>query len=681
MSPFVKILRLFRLIFFATVLLGGIAVVFFTGVFFLALGDLPRVPEPLSRIIETPPTEIIAATGERVLVIGGRDAVPLNQVSPAFLQAVIATEDHRFWEHHGINKIRLLKAIWVTLFEPGKIQGASTITQQLSKNLFFSFERSYVRKFQELFVALQIEAQFTKREILEAYVNQIAFGVGALGVEQAARTFLGKSAGDLNLAESALLAGLPKSPTRYNPYLHYDRAKTRQRTVLRRMVDVGYISSEQAEEAFLYELKLRPKPAGARSGSYYLDMVIRHLEERYGPEVVYHGGLKITTTLDPHLQSLAVATVQKGLKDLEKNMRLPSTDKAVSSTDVLRPQGALVVIETNTGAVKALVGGRDYFESEYNRAIQNQRLPGSSFKPFLYYAAFEKLNVNPATVFVDQPVLIPIAGAKDWAPQNFERRFEGPVILKKAFSDSINTVAAQLVERIGPQDVIKTARRCGIKSNLAPVYSVALGTSGVSPLEMASSYSVFANGGVYYQPHWISRVEDPYGRVIEEHIVAGEKVLDKTIVYQVVDMMRGVIEEGTGQVIRRLGFDLPAAGKTGTTDEFKDAWFIGFTPNLSTSVWVGFDKNISLRTTYGGGFSGSRAAAPIWAEFMIKATEGDPPREFPIPDDIRFEQVDPTTGCRAGALTQNSVRIALRKGQQVCEKEAVEKAPDVEPIQ
>jgi len=668
-----KILHLFRLFFFLFLLVSGLAAVLLVGVFSLALKDLPRVPEPLSRIIETPPTEIIAATGERVLILGGRETVPLNRVAPGFLQAVIATEDHRFWEHHGINKIRILKAIWVTLFEPGKIQGASTITQQLSKNLFFSFKRSYVRKFQELFVALQIESQYTKREILEAYVNQIPFGVGALGVEQASRTFLDKSAIDLNLAEAALLAGLPKSPTRYNPYLYYERAKKRQRTVLQRMVAAGYVTQEQADNAFAYELVLRQKPAGVRSGSHYLDMVIKYLEERYGPEVVYHGGLKITTTLDSQLQSLTVAALQKGLHDLERDLGVPAGAELPHASETIRPQGAMVVVDTTTGAVKALAGGRDYFESEYNRAIQSNRLPGSGFKPFLYYAAFEKLNLNPAAVIVDKPVVIPVVGAQDWAPQNFEQRFEGPVVLKRAFTRSINTIAAQLVELVGPQEVIKTARRCGIKSDLAPVYSVALGTSGVSPLEMASSFAVFASGGIYYEPYWVSRVEDAYGRVLEEHIVSGKKVLDKSIVYQIVDMMRGVIDEGTGSVIRRMGFEFPAAGKTGTTDGYKDAWFTGFTPTLSASVWVGFDRDISLRSSHGGGFTGSRAAAPIWAEFMRKATEGEPHREFPIPDDIHFEQVDPVSGCRAGAHTQDSIRVALRKGQSVCEEDAVEK--------
>jgi len=676
-----KTMRLLRGVFYGLLLLTGLAALSLVVIFFMAMKDLPRVPEPLSRIIETPPTEIFAASGERLLVIGGRESVPLSRISPFFIQAVIATEDHRFWEHHGINKIRMVKALWVTLFEPGKIQGASTITQQLSKNLFFSFKRSYVRKFQELFVALQIESQYTKREILEAYVNQIPFGVGALGVERAARTFFDKSASDLSLPEAALLAGLPKSPTRYNPFRYYQRSKSRQQTVLQRMVAAGYITREQADKAFAAELHLRSKPADARTGSYFLDMVIRYLEERYGPEVVYHGGLKITTTLDPQLQALAAAAVENGLKRLDRQLGEPGGSGRGEDSEPLRPQGAMVVLDTNTGAARALVGGRDYFESEYNRAIQSHRLPGSGFKPFLYYSAFEKLDLNPATVMVDKPVVIPVVGAKDWSPENFEQRFEGPVVLKRAFTESINTIAAQLVELTGPEEVIKTARRIGIESPLAPVYSVALGTSGVSPLEMASAYAVFAAGGIRHQPFWVYRVEDPYGRVLEEHIVDGKKVLDRSIAYQVLDMMRGVIEEGTGKIIRRMGFDLPAAGKTGTTDGFKDAWFTGFTPALCASVWVGYDREISLRSSRGGGFTGGRAAAPIWADFMIKATEGEAKRDFSIPNDIHFEQIDPVTGCRADLTTHGSERVALRRNQSVCEPQPASAAPveGVEP--
>jgi len=656
--------RLIWLFYFAATVTAVLAVLG-VGLFFFSLKDLPRVPEPLNRIIETPPTEIFAASGERILVLGGREAVPLNRVSPHFIQAVLATEDHRFWEHHGVDKLRTLKALWITLFRPGKIQGASTITQQLAKNLFFSFRRSYMRKFQELMVAFQIESQYSKEEILQAYVNQIPFGVGANGIENAARTFFGKPASDLNLAESALLAGLPKSPTRYNPYLYFDNAKKRQRVVLQRMLAVHAVSPAEFHQASTAELKLNPQPAGARTGSYFLDAVIKQLEERYGAEVVYHGGLKVTTTLNPEMQKWAVEALQNGLEGLDRMMGLDESLGEDLSNGSDKPQGALVAVETNSGAVKALAGGRNYAESEYNRALQNNRLPGSGFKPFLYYAAFENLNLNPASVFVDQPVHIVVKGTRDWRPDNFSRKYEGPMILKKAFIDSVNTIAAQLVEQTGPENVIQAARQAGIESPLDPVFSVALGTSGVSPLEMASAFGTFATGGIRHQPFFIWRVEDSFGRVLEEQFVSGEKILDPATVYQVVDMMKSVIDAGTGSIVRELGFKLPAAGKTGTTNNFMDSWFTGFTPTLAASVWVGFDKGRGLRDTRHVGITGGRGAAPIWTDFMIKATGGEPAREFSIPPNIRFASVDAKTGTAVSYFTEHPMQVALKQGQSI----------------
>lgn len=663
MNHFATRVRRFRIIFYLGLSLTGLGALFVIGLFFIAVRDLPRVPEPLSRIIETPPTEIFAATGERLMIIGGREVIPLNRISPYFIQAVIATEDHRFWEHHGIDKLRTLKALWITLFEPGRIQGASTITQQLAKNLFFSYERTYLRKFRELLVALQIETQYGKREILEAYLNQIPFGVGAYGIEQAAHSFFGKPALELTLAESALLAGLPKSPTRYNPYRYFERAQKRQQLVVARMSTVGYITPEEAEAALQSRLQLIPQAAGAPKSNYYLDLVLRDLEERYGPEVVYHGGLKVSTTLDPQLQSWAIESLQNGLTKLDRLMGISDGNETAETQSLTQPQGALVAVECNSGAVKALLGGRDYSQSEFNRAVENNRLPGSGFKPFLYYAAFEKLGLSPASVFVDKPITIAVAGARDWQPQNFEREHEGPMILKQALVKSINAVAAQLVERTGPDAVIDAARRCGIKSPLTPVYSVALGTSGVSPLEMAAAFSTFATGGVQHEPFWIRRVEDPLGRVLEEHIVRGRRSLDPGIAYQVVDMMRGVLTVGTGKAVRQMGFDLPAAGKTGTSDDFRDSWFTGFTPTLSVSVWVGFDRGIRMRDANGAGITGGRGAAPIWADFMIKATDGEPAREFTVSSDIHFETVDPVSGEIAGQWTRSPVQVALRSSQ------------------
>jgi len=680
MTPAITFMRRLSSLIYLGLLVAGLAAVSAMGIFFMVVSDLPRVPEPLNRIIETPPTEIFAATGERVLLLGGREAVPLNRISPFFIEAVTATEDHRFWEHHGVDKLRTLKALWITLFEPGRIQGASTITQQLAKNLFFSFRRTYMRKIRELLVALQIEARFSKQNILEAYLNQIPFGIGAHGIEQAARFFLGKPALELNLAEAALLAGLPKSPTRYNPYRYFERAKVRQKIVLARMAAAGFITPQQAQEAFQAELNLQPRSVESRSGSYFLDVVLNHLEERYGPDVVYHGGLKVMTTLDSQQQSLAVDSVQSGLAKLDQTLGIADDTENSSINPGLHPQGALVAIQTNSGAVSALVGGRDYSETEYNRAVQNNRLPGSGFKPFVYYTAFEKLGLSPATVVVDKKVTIAVNGAPDWKPRNFSRTYEGPMILKRALLKSVNSIAAQLVERAGPQAVIETARRCGVESPLNPVYSVALGTSGVSPLEMASAFATFATGGIRHQPFLIRRVEDSLGRILEEHIVGGQRVLDAAVTYQVVDMMRGVIDEGTGAVVRRLGFNLPAAGKTGTTDDYRDAWFTGFTPNLSVAVWVGFDRGTGMRDNNNNGITGGKGAAPIWADFMARATAGEPPREFSVPSDIRLEKVNPVSGSVAGAGTQDPMQVALRTGQDTIQaSEIFTKKPENSP--
>jgi 1A family penicillin-binding protein len=663
MTTSIKIVRTLTTLFYLAATVAGLVTLVVVGMIFYLVQDLPRVPEPLSRIIETEPTEIFAATGERIMLMGGREAIPLSRVSPHFIRAILATEDHRFPNHHGVDKLRTLKAMAITLFVPGKIQGASTITQQLAKNLFFSFRRSYKRKLQELMVSLQIESQYSKDDILEAYVNQIPFGVGAYGIENAAQTFFGKPASELNLEESALLAGLPKSPTRYNPYLHFDRAKLRQGIVLLRMASVNFITQQDADIASQAELQLKPLPSRARTGSYYLDAVIKRLEKRYGPEVVFHGGLKVTTTLDPQMQVWAAQSVQAGLQKLDRDMGLSDEFESYDLDTAQLPQGALVAIQANSGAVKALVGGRNYSQSEFNRAVQNNRLPGSGFKPFLYYTAFEKLDVHPATVFVDKPITISPAGAPKWTPKNFSRDYSGPMILKQAFLDSVNTIAAQLVEQTGPEDVIATARRFGITSPLSPVYSVALGTSGVSPLEMASAFATFATGGIRHDPFFIWRVEDAFGRILEEKIVSGERVLDPAIVYQVVDMMRGVVDEGSGSAVRHLGFNLPAAGKTGTTNRYKDAWFTGFTPTLCTSVWVGFDRDIGLRDNRNIGITGGRGAVPVWTDFMKKALADEPAREFSIPSGVRIIKVNAVTGRPDGFFTEKPIQVVLRNGQ------------------
>jgi 1A family penicillin-binding protein len=653
------LIRRFRQVFYGALGLSGIAILVAMGFFFMLLEELPRVPDPLGRIIERPSTEIFAATGERVMVLGGREAIPLNRVSPRFIEAVVAIEDHRFWSHHGVDKIRLTKAFLDGILPGNRMRATSTITQQLAKNLFFSFERSVKRKYLEALVAFQMEARYSKEEILQAYVNQISFGVNASGIEQASRAFFGKAAADLTLAEASLLAGLPRAPSRYNPYQNMDNARNRQHVVLQRMVAVGYITPQEASAAAIESLVLRPRQASA-GGNYFLDEVIRRLEERYGPQVVYNGGLRVTTTLDLQLQRAAAEAVQRGAARLDDEMGLTRADSGISEP---RPQVALAAIDVNSGAIKAVIGGRDYSRSEYNRAVHSRRQPGSGFKPFVYYTALDVLGMTPATMLEDRRTTIRIPGAPDWIPDNFGRVHRGPMILKRALMDSVNSIAAQIVEKSGPGNVIATARKSGVTSPLEQVYSIALGTSGVSPLEMAAAFSVFASGGVRREPFLIWRVEDAYGRALEEHIVSGESILDPGTVFQLVDMMRGTVDQGTAAIIRRMGFMLPAAGKTGTTNDYMDAWFTGFTPGLSVSVWAGFDAGKGLRDRNGTGITGGRAAAPIWADFMIRATGGEPPREFTVPPGIHFEMVDQGTGYLADQGSPNALRVAMKPGQ------------------
>jgi len=633
-------------------------------VFFVAK-DLPKLPSPLNRIIERPQTQIFDSNGQLLVTLGERKAIPLNMVSLNFINAIIAIEDHRFFEHHGINKLRTLKGLYITLFNSGKVQGASTITQQLAKNLFFSFEKSYARKFKELLIAFQIEASNTKEDILQAYINQIHFGAGAQGVEKAANVFFGKSALDLSLSEAALLAGLPKSPTNYNPYWHYERALKRRDLVLKRMALSGFISDLDVRQAMETRPTLFHDQFDSRTGSYFLDALIDGLIQRYGEDVVYHGGIKVFSTIDTRLQSYGQQAIRKGLERLDTMM-------GITAETAERPQGALVAIDTGSGAVKAMVGGRDYYASEFNRAMLSRRQPGSGFKPFLYYAALTQLGFHPGTLMTDKPVRIKVKGAKDWEPGNFEKTFSGDMILKKALTLSVNTIAAQMVGKIGPEPVTQVARACGIKSPLQDVYSVALGTSSVTPFEMASAYTVFATMGILHEPFFFWRVEDAFGRIIFEHIVQEKRILNPGTTYQVVDMMKSVIESGSARSIRNLGFVRPAAGKTGTTDTYNDAWFTGFTPTLCTSVWTGFDKNKRLLDANRVGITGGRGAAPIWADFMIKALESEPERDFTIPDNIRFEAVDAKTGCtpEPGNASVEVLRVPLKPKQFLCrEKE------------
>ena len=614
--------------------------------------DLPQLPDSLEKINLSLPTEIYSSQGNVIKVLGQRHPVSLNEISPRFTEAMIATEDSRFYSHGGVDHIGLTRAMLRNIRNMRISQGGSTITQQLSKNLFFSFERRWVRKIKELMVALQIEATFSKEEILEAYCNQVYFGSGAYGVEDASLVYFGKRAKDLTLLQAAMLAGLPNSPNSANPFNNFERAMKRTRTVLNRMVSSNFIGSLQMEEALETDLELAPQRIQSNPNQYFIQYVISNLEKEYGKEFVHFGGLKIFTTIDTNLQKFAQQAVTTHMKSLDKRMGTREDGETL--------QAAVVSLENKTGAVRVLLGGRDYSQSQFNRAVSNNRMAGSSFKPIVYLTAMENLGISPATVMRDEPVILEISPGKTWEPKNFNDEYFGDLILKRALMKSLNVVSAKLVNDLTPERVIKTARQMGITSPLGENLSLALGATGVSPLEMAGAYSVIANLGILNEPYLIDRIEDFRGNTLYEHFYFGVQRFSQKSIYPLLDMMRGVVEEGTGRVVRRMGFQHPAGGKTGTTNDYKDAWFDGFTKDLSASVWVGYDSNISMVDRNGRGLTGGGASAPIWAYFMKKALSGKSLINFPVPEGILFVEVDSTTGYLSNTSTEKTMKVAVK---------------------
>ena len=624
------------------------------GLYFWLSQDLPQLPNNLQHINLSLPTEIYSSDGERIKILGERHPIVLEDISPFFTKAIIAVEDSRFYRHSGIDHRGLVRALWTNLSQKRIAQGGSTITQQLSKNLFFSFERNWVRKIKELLIAFQLEATFNKDQILQAYCNQIYFGSGAYGVEEAAQVYFRKRAKDLTLLQAALLAGLPNSPNNANPFSHYEKAMKRTEYVLNRMVREHLITTDEKELSLQSNIDLVNPRVDSDPNLYFVDQVLEQIERDYGKEFVHFGGLKILTTLDSHYQKLAFKSARNHLEALE--------GKIVKEPGAAPLQAALVAIENKSGAVRAMLGGRDYSYSQFNRAVSNNRLPGSSFKPFVYFTAMEELGYSPATVVVDEPLTLDIPGTEPWSPQNFDEEFAGKIILKKALMKSINIISAKLLNEVGPEKVIRTARQFGIKSPLGKNLSLALGTSGLSPYEMASAYSVIANLGIYNEPYLIQHIEDFQGNRLYEHYYQGVQQFLPDSLFPLLNMMQGVIDEGTGKVVRRMGFHHPAGGKTGTTNDFKDAWFNAFTKDISASVWVGFDNNEPMRVKPGKGLTGASAAAPIWVFFMQKVLEGKSPVKFPVPDKIKFATVDAQTGYLANEFSLETLEVAVKEG-------------------
>jgi penicillin-binding protein 1A len=465
------------------------------------------------------------------------------------------------------------------------------------------------------------------------YMNQIYFGNGAYGVEAAARTYFGKSVTEISLKDAALLAGLPRAPSTYSPFEHPDAAKRRREVVLRRMVEYGALKDADAKKLARSDLGLIPPERRRTTGQYFLEYVQQTLEAKYGADMVFKGGLNVYTTLNPTMQLVAEQALRDGLKALEgRTARGKATE---------HPEGAIVTIEPQTGYVRAMVGGYDFFRSEFNRAVQARRQPGSAFKPFVYIAALES-GFTPASRVEDAPVSYAVGpNGQAWKPDNYDRKFRGPTTLQQAIEESVNVVTVKLQEQIGLNRTVRVARRFGITSPLDVNLSLALGTSDLTLLELTSAYAALANQGAWLPPTTVRYVTDAQGKLLEEHVAEPRDAVAPEMAYVITHMLRGVVERGTGQAAKVLG--RPIAAKTGTTNDYSNAWFVGFTPRVATGVWVGYDRPRSL----GKDETGSRVAVPIWVSYMAKVL-GDSPREdFPVPDKVVFVPVDldPSNEC------------------------------------
>ncbi len=558
-----------------------------------------------------------------------RKIVKIEEVPKIVDYAFVASEDSRFYQHQGLDIQSIFRALFKN-FEAGHIvQGGSTITQQVAKMMYLSPEKKYIRKLKEVILAYKIDKYLSKDEILNLYLNQIYLGHGTYGIESAALGYFGKTAKELTLPEAALLAGLPKAPNTYSPFLYFDKAKQRQAYVLSRMVEDGYISKEEMEKAYAATLQLRPMKPKDKVAAYFVENVRRYVQEKYGADVLYKEGLSIYTTLNLSAQQEARDAVEKGLTELE--------DRQKYERGLV--QGALFSMDVKTGAIRAMVGGRDFNKSEFNRATQSRRQAGSAFKPLIYTAAFDK-GLNPSTRFVDSPIIIEDPTAEDglWKPRNFDEKFLGPTTMRTALVQSRNIVTIKILQEIGVDYAASYATNMGISSPITRTLSLALGVSGVTLEELVRAYDVLANQGKKVTPYFIKKIVDRTGNVFEETKPQSEQVIDPRIAFMTSYIMRDVVESGTGRRVKSIG--RPVAAKTGTTNDFRDAWFIGFTPSLITGIWVGFDQEISLGKLEVGG----RAAAPIWLYFMEKVLKNTPVETFPTPDGIVFVKVDAKTG-------------------------------------
>lgn len=642
--------------------------------FILCRGDVCPSIEQFDEYRASQPALLYAADGRFIAQVGleRRSVVSLDKIPQHVIDAFVITEDKRFYDHNGIDYFRVMGAVVANIKAGGFEEGFSTITMQLARNIFperLTREKTPIRKLREAKVARQIEKRFSKERILELYLNQISLGAGAYGVESASQRYFGRPVSEITVAEAAMLAALPKAPSRYNPRRFPDRAIQRRNTVLELMRREGALSNADASVAKAYPLRLNRPTRGGETAPYFVEWVRRELEAKFG-ERAYEQGLRVMTSLDLDMQGAAERALERQLRAIESGTAYGAfphdtyeeylAAAASGSADADTPnspylQGAFVAIDPRTGAVRALVGGRDFDDSKFDRATRALRQPGSSFKPIVYATAVH--TGRPPTYFLDdEPIEVPQLDGTVWKPQNYDLQFEGRINMRRALYQSRNLPAIRLTMELGEAGVIDMARRFGLTTRIPPYPSIALGSADVHPIEMIAAYGAFANLGWRVPPTPILRVETLDGKVLFDAEPERVQVLSREEAWIMVDMMKDVVRRGSGwRAVTAAGFDIPSAGKTGTTNDYTDVWYIGYTTDLVAGVWMGFDQPQAIMPNAQGG----RLAAPAWTAFMKEVYQRKPaPPDWPRPSSIIALEIDPATGLRAGpGCYSDSLRV------------------------
>jgi penicillin-binding protein 1A len=631
-------------------LIAGAMVGVAGGSFFALTYDMPQI-RSLENFRPSAVTRIHSADDKLLaeLFVERRMPIGFDQIPKPLIEALLATEDRNFYRHGGVDLKGILRAVFRDILAGEFVEGASTITQQLAKTLFLDPQKTILRKLKEALLSVQLERRYTKNEILALYLNQVYFGSGAYGVSAAAQTFFGKPLDRLTLAECALIAAMPKSPSKFSPLVNLDLARRRRDIVLRQMRETGKISAQAFETAMGEHIAIDKRHEPRLNAPYFIDYIKEILEEQIGPQRIYKGGLTVWTTLSLELQQAAETAVKKGLQEIETRFNKQEADTAPV-------QCGFIALDIPSGGILAMVGSREYKESPYNRAVSAIRQPGSAFKPIVFAAALAQ-GFTQSSRLLDAPVVFKGAqNGTDWRPENYSKTYSGEVSLRKSLAQSKNIPAVRLMEMLGPASVVSFAHALGIDTALKPNLSLALGTSEVRLIDLTAAYAIFPNQGCRIPPFGVLEITDHQGNSVWRAAPDKRIVMPATDAAVMTDILRAVILEGTAGDARRLS--RPLGGKTGTTDQYKDAWFIGFSPTIAAGVWIGRDEN----TPIGEKATGAGTALPIWMDFMEKALTTRPYQTFDLPGDVVKAHINPATGVGVAPDDKEGVVAVFKKG-------------------